>query len=43
MQDGGQTKSSRAVLLPEQYVPLGILQRVGQPQGVCTGGPWGAE
>lgn len=25
------------------YAPLGTQQCVGQPQGVCEGGPWGAE
>lgn len=25
------------------YAPLGVLQCVGQPQGACEGGPWGAE
>lgn len=41
---GGWTEDRRPVLLLKPDLPpLGTLQCVGQPQGVCEGGPWGAE
>lgn len=41
---GGWTEDRRPVLLLKPDMPpLGTLQCVGQPQGVCEGGPWGAE
>lgn len=41
---GGWTEDRRPVLLLKpNMLPLGTLQCVGQPQGVCEGGPRGAE